>query len=77
VPKPSWQAITRRFRGSGARLSDARRVFAYNIFSYTAPVMRWGVKPSRSIFQDLPDFHQRAGDCLNRFCGLFAAAGSA
>jgi len=39
--------------------------------------MRWGAEPSRSISSDLPDSHQRAGDCLNRFCGLRAAAGSA
>ena len=43
---------------------------AYNARSYAAPVMRWGAKPSRSISQDLPDFHSLAGDCLNRFCGL-------
>jgi ATP-dependent RNA helicase RhlE len=47
-----------------------RHFFAYNRASYPAPVMRWGAEPSRSIFQDLPDSLQRAGDCLNRFCGL-------
>jgi len=45
--------------------------------SYPAPVMRWGAEPSRSISLDLPDSHQRAGSCLNRFRGIRAAAGSA
>jgi len=54
----------------GAFFAPISLDFAYNPASYPAPVMRWGAKPSRSIFQDLPDFHQRAGACLNRFRDL-------